>query len=254
MPVHDWTRVDAGIFHAFHLSWLARLQDALNDGIMPEGYYALAEQHTGLMIPDVLTLYGGGPSQNVVPLPTPPAEDTGGTAVADAPPKVRRKHSVEFSTKGRRRSLAIRHVTGHRLVALLEVISPANKDRIASVTVFVNKVVSALEHGVHVLMVDLLPPSRHDPFGMHDAILQQLDAPDQPYDLPAEEPLTLASYVAGPVIDMFLEHVAVGAPLPEMPLFFVPKRYVSVPLQRTYDEAYHGMPALWRGVLEGRAG
>ena len=41
MPIHDWTRVDAGLFHAFHQSWSVRIQDALNAGVLPKGYYAL---------------------------------------------------------------------------------------------------------------------------------------------------------------------------------------------------------------------
>ena len=44
MPVHDWTRVDAGIFHDFHLEWISRIKHALNSGILPPEYYALAEQ------------------------------------------------------------------------------------------------------------------------------------------------------------------------------------------------------------------
>ena len=158
MPVHDWTRVDAGIFHAFHLSWLGRLQDVLNDGIMPPGYYALAEQHAGRMIPDVLALQG--PSLRTEPesLSAPVDSDAGGTAVADAPPKVRRKHSVEPAARGRRRSLAIRHVSGHRLVALLELVSPSNKDRARSVKDFVTKAVTALENGKKTKDVQMLLP------------------------------------------------------------------------------------------------
>jgi hypothetical protein len=45
----------------------------------------------------------------------------------------------------------------------------------------------------------------------------------------------------------------VGAALPDMPLFLRPDRYVNVPLATTYDAAYRGMPAFWRGVLEGRS-
>src|ERR687884_439463 len=30
MPVHDWTRVDAGIFHHFHHAWIAEISSALN--------------------------------------------------------------------------------------------------------------------------------------------------------------------------------------------------------------------------------
>ena len=44
MPVHDWSRVFAGAFHDFHLAWMAELRNALNGGILPENYYALAEQ------------------------------------------------------------------------------------------------------------------------------------------------------------------------------------------------------------------
>src|SRR5215510_13070680 len=56
MPVHDWSRVTAGTFHDFHLAWIAELRRALNGGLLPPGYYALAEQVAGKIIPDVLTL------------------------------------------------------------------------------------------------------------------------------------------------------------------------------------------------------
>jgi hypothetical protein len=56
MPVHDWTRVEAGIFHDFHTVWIGALRTALNEGLLPQGYYALAEQHAGRSIADALTL------------------------------------------------------------------------------------------------------------------------------------------------------------------------------------------------------
>ena len=68
---------------------------------------------------------------------------------------------------------------------------------------------------------------------------------------PADEPLTLASYAAGMQIEVYLEHLAVGAALPDMPLFVHPDRYINVPLEATYQAAYRGMPAFWRDVLEG---
>jgi hypothetical protein len=138
------------------------------------------------------------------------------------------------------------------LVALLEIISPANKDRADRIADFAANVVSALDHGVHVLVIDLLPPGPSDPHGIHGVIHQHLDGSDEPYDLPAAEPLTLASYAAGPQVEVYLEHRAVGAALPEMPLFLRPDRYVNVPLEPTYQAAYQGMPEFWRGVLEGR--
>ncbi len=251
MPVHDWTRVEAGIFHDFHTVWVGNIRTALNDGLLPQGYYALAEQHAGRSIADVLALHASAAPREPLlrPLPLPP--DTGGAAVAEAPPRVRRRQTIEQAALARRRTLAIRHVSGHRLIALLEIVSPANKDRARHVEDFAAKALSALDLGVHVLLVDLFPPGSHDPQGMHGVLLQRLEQSDEPYDLPAEEPLTLASYAAGPQVEAYLEHAAVGATLPEMPLFLRPDRYVNVPLEPTYLAAYRGMPAFWREVLEG---
>jgi hypothetical protein len=248
MPVHDWTRVEAGIFHAFHVAWVPEIQKALNGGLLPEGFYALAEQHAGRAIADVLTLHVS--PATFEPMPLPPT--SGGIALAEAPPRVERRRTVESALSTRRRTLAIRHVSGHRLVALLEIVSPANKDRQASVDQFTAKAVESLNAGVHLLLVDLLPPSPWDPQGMHGAVCQRLEQSDEPYDLPADKPLTLASYAAGPQIEIYLEHLAAGSPLPEMPLFLRFDRYVNVPLEATFHEAYRGMPAFWRDVLEGR--
>jgi hypothetical protein len=43
MPIHDWTRVYAGIFHDFHQRWCVRIQDRLNAGVLPPDHYALLE-------------------------------------------------------------------------------------------------------------------------------------------------------------------------------------------------------------------
>ena len=34
MPVHDWARVYAGLFHDFHQSWSIRIKDAMNAGLL----------------------------------------------------------------------------------------------------------------------------------------------------------------------------------------------------------------------------
>jgi hypothetical protein len=112
---------------------------------------------------------------------------------------------------------------------------------------------SALGAGVNLLLVDLFPPGPHDPEGVHGAVLARLEDPHEPYDLPSDEPLTLASYMADVRMDVYVEHLAVGAALPDMPLFLDPDRYVNVPLESTYQAAYRGTPAFWRDVLEGRS-
>src|SRR5690606_1979521 len=41
MPMHDWTRVAAGIYHDFHHEWISAIKQALN-AVLPGTYYALA--------------------------------------------------------------------------------------------------------------------------------------------------------------------------------------------------------------------
>jgi hypothetical protein len=217
MPVHDWTRVDAGTFHAFHTSWISQLMKALNTGLLPKYYYALAEQ-------------------------------------AEAPPPVGLSFRPDPKRKPRRpirrgRHLVVRHVSGHHVVALMEIVSPSNKDRKAHVQELAQKVVRSLEAGIHVLLLDLLPPTPRDPGGLHGAVWRWFDT--AAYQPPADRPLTLVSYAwDGEEPEAFLEPVAVGRPLIDMPLFLTAERYVNVPLEPTYRAAYQGMPEFWRNVLE----
>ena len=245
MPVHDWTRVGAGIFHDFHGAWVIELRNALNAGLLPKDYYALSEQHAGRSTRDLIPLRAAAAAS--LP-PLPPA--TGGLAVADAPPQVRLRTTMAASPRMRRRTLAIRHVSGHRLVAMLEIVSSSNKDRAEHVDELAAKIVTALEAGIHVLLVDLWPPGEFDPRGMHGAVREWFDDLGEPYHLPSDEPFTLASYCASPPAEVFVEHLAVGRRLPDMPLFFQADRYINVPLEATYQAAFAGTPAFWREVLE----
>ena len=84
---------------------MTQLDTVLNEGLLPEGYYALAEQHMGHPIADVLTLHAST-APPTPPLPLPP--DTGGIALAEAPPKVQRRHTVEPAALIRARDYATR--------------------------------------------------------------------------------------------------------------------------------------------------
>lgn len=247
MPVHDWTRADAGTFHAFHTAWITHLSETLNGGFLPPGYYALPEQHAGRRIADVLTLHS--PLDGPAELSSDSPIDEGGlaVAVAEAPPKTQRRLTASAASRVLQRSLAIRHVSGHRVIALLEVVSPANKDRLAHVAEFVDKVEAALLQDVHVLVIDLFPPGRHDPRGMYGAIWECFD--DEPYLIPQDQPLTLASFTAGIQPVAYVEHLTVGAGLIDMPLFLNPDRYVNVPLEATYQAAFRGLPTFLRESL-----
>ncbi|OYV67062.1 MAG: hypothetical protein B7Z74_10160, partial [Deltaproteobacteria bacterium 21-66-5] len=209
---------------------------------LPRGYYALGEQHAGRLVADILTLHDGEPRT------TPP--DKGGVAVADAPPQVGRKMvaSENAAYRALRRTLAIRHTSGHRLVALVEIVSPANKDRGQSVQDFVEKAIGALRAGCHLTVVDMFPPGIDDPHGLHGLIWEYFDPED--YLMPAAKPLTLASYCAGGAPEAYVAHIALDDEIPEMPLFLHDGHYVNLPLAATYDAAWRGVPQYWQDVLK----
>src|SRR5262249_36628503 len=137
MPVHDWTRVDAGIFHAFHHDWITDLSRVLNAGLLPEDYYALPEQHAAGFGPDVLTLQGAGEKATDTSASASPG-DQGGVAVAAPKIEVTAETEMEFYRR-KQTPIVVRHVSGDRVVAMIEIVSPSNKAARNALRSFVEK-------------------------------------------------------------------------------------------------------------------
>jgi hypothetical protein len=97
-------------------------------------------------------------------------------------------------------------------------------------------------------VLDLHRPGRRDPQGIHGVIWGEFS--DEPYQHPADRPLTLATYERALAVRAYVKPVAVGEELPEMPLFLQPGAYVLVPLEATYQSALAGVPERWRNVLQ----
>jgi len=102
------------------------------------------------------------------------------------------------------------------------------------------------------IMNDLFPPGQRDRQGIHKIIWDELT--DNDFVLPADRPVTIASYIGGPFQEAFVEPVAKGGMLPDMPLFLTPGVYVQVPLEATYQAAWQAVPAVWKSVLASAAG
>lgn len=238
MPVHDWSQVEAGLFHAFHVKWITALADALNESALPSDYFALAEQRAGGPIPDVLTLRLDADEQQA----------DGGLAVETAPPKarfVRRTEANAYAEKANR--LTIRHRRGE-IVSIIEIVSPGNKASRSELRSFVTKAADLLTHGIHLLIIDLFPPGPRDPGGIHKAIWDEICEED--FSLPADRPLTIASYKAGVEKVAYVEPVAVGDVLPSIALFLANERYVPAPLEASYQAAWNTFPRAMRRILE----
>jgi hypothetical protein len=243
MPIHDWRRADAGAFHHLHLSWIAQLSAVLNQGLLPPQYYALAEARAAETELDVLTLKLRETTTLEAESPPEPAREgpAGAIALAEAPPQVAivTDLDTDFYIR-RRRTIAIRHVSDHRIVAMIEIVSPGNKSSQHAFDQFLEKVFSALDQGINVVLIDLHPPTSRDPRGLHAVIAEAYGREIEGLD-PAK-PLTLASYLAGSERRAFAQPVAVGEHLTPMPLFLEDAYYIQLPLEETYMGAWQSIP------------
>ena len=159
MPIHDWSRVPAGIFHDFHQDLIIQIRRDLNAGVLPPGYYAMAEPVAGGLGPDVLGLHKPQVVANDAGDGGVRSASGGGGGTLLAPPKVRIIAEADQEYVGRKRSLvAIRHMSGHRVVAVVEVVSPGNKLTRPALDQFIRKAGEFLDQGIALLVVDLIPP------------------------------------------------------------------------------------------------
>jgi hypothetical protein len=243
MPIHDWKAAPGGYFHHFHQYWSVAICTELNSGLLPRDTYALVEQSASEGTPDVLALESSSSRAAKESLVE------GGVALAEAVPKTTYMSRVSeeqiYAAKANR---VVLH-RGDEVVAVIEIVSPGNKSSVAAIQRFVQKSVAFLDRGIHLLVVDLFPPTARDPQGIHPEIWGRFA--DDGYVQPLDRPLTLASYVAGMFATAYIEPVAVGGTLPDMPIFLETGRYVPVPLGSTYEAAWNSCPEIFRQRVAG---
>jgi hypothetical protein len=233
-----------GLYHHFHQSWAVILAEGLNEGVLPAGYFALVDQRAIGLVPDGLALKTGPRSQI-------PGGSPGGLALRTTPPQVRYTTQATdaevYATRANR--VAVRNAPGE-LVSLIEIVSPGNKSSRHALRAFVTKTLEFLDAGVHVLVVDLFPPTPRGPQGIHKAIWDEVR--EEPFELPPDKRLTAASYSADLPHTAYVEPVGVGDPLPAMPVLLEDGMYVPAPLEATYQRTWDKCPEAMKEIVQGR--
>jgi hypothetical protein len=233
MPIHDWARDEAGVFRMVHNAWLIHLMDRLNAEVLPPGHYAMTDSRVDIYAPDLSAV-----RRHTAPV-------GGELAVLPAPDRQ--------ATVSPRRSLKHRRLRVYddckQVVAIFELVSPANKDCRRTVGEFAGKVADFLASGVNVTVADLLPPGPADPGGMHPPVWKALNPKAQAAGPPADRPLTFAAYQGGSPADARLYYAAVGQPAPPVPLFLKYDQFVLLPLEETYMTTIDRLPAELRDTL-----
>ncbi|MFO0850670.1 MAG: DUF4058 family protein [Gemmataceae bacterium] len=126
------------------------------------------------------------------------------------------------------------------LVAAVEVISPSNKDRPESRAKFITKVSSLLSQEVCVSLIDPVSIRRAN---LYADLLTQLGHVD-PQLAPTPPPLYAVTLRTRqppkgkklPLLDAWFFPLAVGQPLPTIPLWLGPDQCIQLPLEPSYQE------------------
>jgi hypothetical protein len=127
---------------------------------------------------------------------------------------------------------------GRQLVAAIELVSPSNEDRPGSRESFVGKVVSLLQQGVCVSLVDLVSVRQANLyadvlalFGRNDPALGPTPPPLYAVTLRSRKPKKRR-----PLLDAWFYPMAVGQPLPTLPIWLSPDLRVMLSLETSYQE------------------
>ncbi len=241
MPIHDWSRIPSGIFHHFHQDWSIEIARTLNRGNLPKGLSAMVEQRAGTKEGDVLTVESRRPRSK------PDLDEGGGLLTLDPPAtSIVRKTTKEIYAD-RSNRIVLKHHLG-RIVAVIEILSPGNKDSRAALRDFVDKTIDFMRWGVHLLLIDLFPPSPRDPLGIHKVIWDEIH--DEDFRFPPGKDRVLVSYEMGNVRGAYVEPIAVGDTLPAMPLFLVQGKHILIPLEPAYMSTWEASPGEMRIAVE----
>ncbi|HLW66378.1 MAG TPA: DUF4058 family protein [Gemmataceae bacterium] len=229
------------MFHDFHQTWTIQIKMALNSGRLPKGLSAMVEQRAGSKEPDVLTV------ESRLKKPRSDEDNNSSVLTLDRPAASIVRRTTKEIYAGRANRIVVKHHLG-RIVAAIEIVSPGNKDSRAAFRDFVEKTIVFLRQGIHLLIVDLFPPSPRDPFGIHKAIWDEIHEED--FVFPKGKDRILASYEAGGEKVAYVEPVAVGDSLPDMPLFLATGMHIKVPLESTYQSTWNATPEEMRTAVE----
>ena len=217
-------------WESFHATWASTLADALNENVLPPGYIALEQVHAGPAIEiDVAATTDPAPGANGGGTATLPRTVwLPATAPLLLPAVFPPGCTVEvLSTEG-----------GRTLVAAIELVSPANKDRATKRRLFAAKCATYLSRGVGLIVVDVVTSRQAN---LHNELVELLGL-EPAFQMPPQQGLYSMAYRPLRVgsddrVETWPVTLAVGQPLPTMPLSLEAEHCVAVDLEAAYAEA-----------------
>lgn len=240
MPLRDHFRPPVSKRHSwegFHGMWPGEIIRQLREQL-PPGFIAEPRVHLGALYEVDVSTYESDDAPDY-----PPAESAnGGTATLAAVAPVvalEAEEDEEYEYEVR-----VYDVERERtLVAAIELVSPANKDRPRKRNAFVAKCAELVRRGVAVSIVDLVTVKNFNLYAELMAFMRYANADPMCANPP---PIYAASVRRGPrgekvLFEAWSRALAVGEPLPLLPLWLSPEVSVALDLERSYESACHSL-------------
>jgi hypothetical protein len=224
-PLHKW--------ESFHSRWANAIADAL-DRELPSRFFAEVQTHLGAQVEADVAEFEKADN------PEGEQSTNGTTGVvavrAYSPPAATMILPAFFPDDF---EVQVRDATQDaRLVAVIELVSPRNKDRPAARRLFAAKCASYLQRGVGVIAVDIVTTRQAN---MHDELVRVMEL-DRKFMMAPEALLAALAYRPARredvnEIDVWNVALTVGGTLPVLPLALLGHGAIPLDLEATYTEA-----------------
>jgi len=224
-PHHHW--------ESFHSNWATRIADGIAPLLPPE-YQVEEHTHAGVGFEIDVATFQQPPSPENLASSGPALATLAASTYAPPTPD----HTMPAAFPETFEVRVFSTAAGLTLVAVIELVSPGNKDRHAERLAFATKCASYLAQGVSLIVVDVVTNRQAN---LHNEIIRLMEAaPDQAF--PADVNLYATAY--RPVrrgeseeIDLWMRSLALGAPLPTLPLRLTGDLFIPVDFEAAYQEA-----------------
>jgi Protein of unknown function (DUF4058) len=219
-------------WESFHTAWAGTIADVLNRDLLPEGYFAEEQTHAGARVEiDVATFQDAGTEAERLPGPG---------VTATLPPRLWTPcvpcATISMVFPSDFEVLVFQSEGGNTLIAAIELISPSNKDRPVERRAFATKCANYLYRGVSLIVVDIVTSRQanlhHDILALlENAAVAQLPSATHLYAV-AYRPIQRGQAAQA---DIWTAAVAVGQPLPLLPLALDAQCCLPIDLEATYE-------------------
>lgn len=226
---HQWV--------AFHSRWATAIADDLNRRL-PRRFLAEAPFTLGSSAAVDVAETDDSPGMNGA---ASPHHASGGVAVAVepityTPPPATVVMPANFPEEVLVEIRDLDHA--RRVLAVVELVSPGNKDDDRAKEQFAGKCLSYLSKGLGLVVIDIVTERLAN---LHNALVR-LGAQDDRFLMPDDPPIYACAYrpvhrKKNDAVDMWLRSLGVGLPLPELPLALKGYGCVRLDLEATYAEA-----------------